>query len=241
MKRFIITFFISAFFTGVFLFGFHQSDQDNPQKYSKNSLIEAAMNSKDAGQKEDTWVYGIKTDFDAQEIKSTNIDKAAMRFYKQFEKEGLVTDMQKGKGTRYVFGVDEDQRYGKAVMLIKNGKNSILVIPSTHILKDDASKKPPLPSIIQDIFDDIDFNKTTYSYSPDRKMLSFTYNDAFGRTVHRIRQTMEQEGYMPQELKDHTSNNGILIYFTKGNMESFFQVTPVNKHSLQILYAEYPR
>ena len=80
--------------------------------------MEAAMNLKDDGQKEDTWVYGIKTDFDVQEIININIDKAADKFFKQLGlakntlykardvllKEGKL--LSKGKG---IYKVVEDE------------------------------------------------------------------------------------------------------------------------------------
>jgi hypothetical protein len=195
------------------------------------------------GEKEETWVHGIKTDFNMHQIAYDNIDELEEEYMDLFEDEGLVTDVRKGENFVYVFGVSQDQRYGKAVMLIMNeDEESIIVIPASHAINDPDVTPPELPERIKHIFGDLDLKKTIFSHSQKRSMLVFPFPLPHDQVVDRISQKMNELGYTREELKEKEKKRaGTLMYFTRGEKECFFEVTPIDNSNVNIFTAEYPK
>ena len=248
MKRFFFTFFFTIFLTVIFFSGIRKGEQ----KAEETNLFEMLSQfEKDApshqqssrSEKEDMWVYGIKTDFQIHQIIERDINKAAKKFAEQFNKEGLITDMRKGPNLCYVFGVSPDHKSGKGVTLIKdrNNNESIIVIPSSHAVQNEEISPPALPERIRRIFHDINIKKTIYSHSPQRTMLVFSFPLSYGAAVTRISQEVHELGYKQQDFKGTPRKNSTLMYFTKNERECFFEVTRINRSTVNIFTAEYPR
>ncbi|MCK5707027.1 MAG: hypothetical protein KAI43_05185 [Candidatus Aureabacteria bacterium] len=192
--------------------------------------------------KEEMWVYGTKTNFDMFELEHNNMEKASEDFLIMLEKEGLVADIRKSRNMCYVFGVSQDHQYGKAILLIrKKDSNSIIAIPSSHSLNDPSLSPPIVPIRIKYIFGEIDINKSFYSHSSQRTMMTFTFNKPFEETLELIDQKMYEQGFLKQERENSINKNSALVYFLNAKRECFFEITPNDLFSVNIVTAEYPR
>ena len=249
MKKFIITFLISAFFTAVFLFGVHKGSQNEEQEYPVppyTFAMERLRNNthfpEADEEKEETWVYGIKTEFDVQENEVTDMDKAADKFLQDFKKEGLIADMTKGDHFCYIFGVSRDKSLGKSVTLFKNEEDdSVTIIPSSHFLDESKSHPPELPQRIKDIFGYVDLKTAIYSRTSKRTMLIFPYSSSSGKAIDLISRKMEEMGYVEEKPGENIPIKSNLMYFTREERECFFEVNSIDSSRVSILTAEYPR
>ncbi|MBN1521061.1 MAG: hypothetical protein JW928_00900 [Candidatus Aureabacteria bacterium] len=248
MKRFLSIFLISAFFTGVFLFGFHKGYQPGQQENFLSPPLPTELFSKNipfqkfSGENEETWVYGIKTKFDVQERVNTDIVEAAGKFKKDFEDEGFLSEIMNGDYFYYVFGVSTDKKSGKSVTLIKNeDDDSLTVISSTHFLDESDHVPPELPRRIKEIFGYVDLKTAIYSRTPESTMLVFPYNISRTKALDLITRKMKEMGYVQDRPGSGAYIKSNLMYFIRGSRECFFEVNPIDSSSVNILTVEYPR
>lgn len=243
MKRFFIVFLLSAFLTAVFLAGMKHGSKSGTDSRLEKILSSAANTPQDtqspAGGDDDVWVNGIKTRFSIITIPHGDLEKAANDFAEQFNREGLIAEIKKDENSYYVFGADQLKTSGKGVTLVKKDDGTIMAIPSSHILNIPETDFPEIPETVKNIFGSLDFRKVTYSRNNRGTMMVFICDAPLEETKALIRQKMQESGYAPQSGKTAPDKDLNLFYFSKGNRECFFELTPVDDSRVRVFTADY--